>query len=75
MGILTLLVIPLQLLLIVFAMRGLRQGWNVEVERHLDPSGRALDAPHRAIARSADETAELARAPSSRARGLPRRRA
>jgi hypothetical protein len=36
LGLLTLLVIPLQLLLIFFAMRGLRQGWNVELERRTD---------------------------------------
>jgi hypothetical protein len=33
LGLLTLLVIPLQLLVIFFTMRGLGQGWNVEVER------------------------------------------
>ena len=33
LGLLTILVIPLQLLLIVFAMRGFQQGWNVEEER------------------------------------------
>jgi hypothetical protein len=30
LGILTLLLIPLQALLIAFAMRGFRQGWNIE---------------------------------------------
>jgi hypothetical protein len=33
LGILTLLVFPLQLLLIAFAMRGFQQGWNVELEQ------------------------------------------
>jgi hypothetical protein len=33
LGILTLIIIPLQLLLVYFAMRGLQQGWNVELER------------------------------------------
>ena len=37
-GILTALLIPLQLLLIVFAMRGFQQAWNVEVERPLEPA-------------------------------------
>lgn len=33
LGLLTFLVIPVQVLLIVFALRGFRQGWNVEEER------------------------------------------
>jgi len=33
LGMLTLLVIPLQILLIAFAMRGFQQAWNVEIER------------------------------------------
>jgi hypothetical protein len=36
LGLLTLLVIPLQILVIVFTMRGLGQGWNVELERRMD---------------------------------------
>ncbi len=32
-GLLTAIIVPLQLLLIAFAMRGFRQAWNVEVER------------------------------------------
>jgi lysylphosphatidylglycerol synthetase-like protein (DUF2156 family) len=36
LGLLTLLVSPVQILLIVFAMRGLAQGWNVEVEQRFD---------------------------------------
>jgi hypothetical protein len=32
LGVLTLLLVPLQMLLIAFAMRGFRQGWNVEHE-------------------------------------------
>ena len=32
LGLLTLILIPVQLLLIVFAMRGFQQQWNVEVE-------------------------------------------
>jgi hypothetical protein len=33
LGTLTLLIVPVQMLLIAFAMRGFRQGWNVELER------------------------------------------
>ncbi len=33
LGVLTFAVIPVQILLIVFAMRGFSQGWNVELER------------------------------------------
>ncbi|HEY3865921.1 MAG TPA: hypothetical protein VGL54_07545 [Solirubrobacteraceae bacterium] len=36
-GVVTLLVIPVQMLLVAFALRGFNQGWNVEVERR-DPS-------------------------------------
>jgi presenilin-like A22 family membrane protease len=37
LGVLTLLIVPLQMLVVAFAMRGFRQGWNVELERR-DPS-------------------------------------
>ena len=33
LGLLTLLIIPVQMLLVAFAMRGFSQGWNVEIER------------------------------------------
>lgn len=33
LGVLTFAIVPVQLLLIVFAMRGFSQGWNVELER------------------------------------------
>jgi hypothetical protein len=36
LGLLTLLLAPVQVLLIMFAMRGFSQGWNVEVEAPLD---------------------------------------
>jgi len=36
LGVLTLVIIPVQLLLIAFAMRGFQQGWNIELEQ-LDP--------------------------------------
>src|SRR5436309_11082817 len=40
LGVLTLLLVPLQMLLVAFAMRGFNQGWNVELERR-DPSAPA----------------------------------
>lgn len=55
LGVLTLLIVPVQLLLVGFAMRGFQQGWNVEVERRVSrpgeggPSGYALGGePHAA---------------------------
>jgi hypothetical protein len=39
-GLLTALLVPLQLLLIAFAMRGFQQAWNVEVEQAAEPSRR-----------------------------------
>ena len=33
LGVLTLLIVPVQILLVTFAMRGFSQGWNVELER------------------------------------------
>lgn len=38
-GLLTALLIPLQLLLIFFAMRGFQQAWNVEVEHPVERGG------------------------------------
>jgi hypothetical protein len=40
LGLLTALMVPLQLLVIAFAMSGFRQAWNVEVERPIDEPGR-----------------------------------
>jgi hypothetical protein len=37
LGVITLVIVPVQILLIAFAMRGFSQGWNVELEK-LDPS-------------------------------------
>jgi hypothetical protein len=47
LGLLTLLIVPVQILLITFAMRGFSQGWNVEVERRDSTAGADLygDAP------------------------------
>ena len=39
-GLLTLLIVPVQILLVAFAMRGFQQGWNVELER-ADPNAGA----------------------------------
>jgi presenilin-like A22 family membrane protease len=39
LGILTLLIVPVQILLVAFAMRGFQQGWNVELERRAPGSG------------------------------------
>jgi hypothetical protein len=45
LGVITLAIIPVQILLIAFAMRGFQQGWNIELEQ-LDPG-----AEHDALAR------------------------
>jgi presenilin-like A22 family membrane protease len=39
LGVITVAIVPVQLLLIAFAMRGFRQGWNVELEHRMAPSG------------------------------------
>ena len=44
-GLLTALLVPLQLLLIAFAMRGFQQAWNVEVEHPADGGRRRDTAP------------------------------
>jgi presenilin-like A22 family membrane protease len=45
LGVLTLLVVPLQMLLVAFAMRGFQQGWNVEVEQRTPGSGAGSELP------------------------------
>ena len=40
LGVITLLIVPVQMLLVAFAMRGFNQGWNVELERR-DPNASA----------------------------------
>ncbi len=47
LGLLTLIIVPVQLLLLAFAMRGFAQKWNVEVERAEDDHGRPHDGGHR----------------------------
>lgn len=44
LGTLTLIIIPLQALLIFCAMKAFGQGWNIEVERWETPSGRPAEA-------------------------------
>jgi hypothetical protein len=44
LGLITLLIVPVQLLLIAFAMRGFTQAWNVEAERRTDGTTRAVPA-------------------------------
>ena len=39
LGVLTLLIVPIQMLLVAFAMRGFSQGWNVEQERRAPGAG------------------------------------
>ncbi len=49
LGVLTLLIVPVQMLLIAFAMRGFQQGWNVELERREPLAGKdrfAAAPPH-----------------------------
>jgi hypothetical protein len=45
LGTLCAIIVPVQALLIVFAMRGFQQAWNVEVERYPDGSSNAEPAP------------------------------
>jgi hypothetical protein len=39
LGLLTLLIVPVQILLVTFALRGFSQGWNVELERREGATG------------------------------------
>jgi hypothetical protein len=41
LGTITAIIVPVQILLIAFAMRGFQQAWNVEVERYADGSSNA----------------------------------
>ena len=46
LGLLSLILVPVQILLIAFAMRGFQQAWNVEVEKTRDePRGGGEPAP------------------------------
>jgi hypothetical protein len=44
LGLVTFLIVPVQILLIAFAMRGFQQAWNVEVERLVEPPRHAAPA-------------------------------
>ena len=44
LGTITAIIVPIQVLLIAFAMRGFQQAWNVEVERYSDGSTNAAPA-------------------------------
>jgi FtsH-binding integral membrane protein len=48
LGLVTALIIPVQILLIAFAMRGFTQAWNVEVERSAPPARPSRGAPQAA---------------------------
>jgi hypothetical protein len=43
LGLVTLIIVPVQVLLIAFAMSGFRQAWHVEVERRVDDGPRDFD--------------------------------
>jgi len=45
-GLLTALLVPVQLLLIAFAMSGFRQAWHVEVEHHEEPPPSSREPNH-----------------------------
>ena len=45
LGLLSLILVPIQILLIAFALRGFQQSWNVEVERSTDERGGRQAAP------------------------------
>jgi hypothetical protein len=51
LGVLTFAIVPVQALLVVFAMRGFSQGWNVELEQPV--SGSRRGAPGDSLAQSA----------------------
>ncbi len=42
LGLITAVIVPVQVLLIAFAMRGFQQAWNIEVERMADGTTRAV---------------------------------
>jgi K+-sensing histidine kinase KdpD len=50
LGLITAIIIPVQVLLIAFAMRGFQQAWNVEVERRAPGPGPASTPGQRAPA-------------------------
>ncbi len=50
LGLLTLLIVPVQILLVAFAMRGFQQGWNVELEQRDPAAGPDIGPPSSAHA-------------------------
>lgn len=48
LGLISAIIVPVQILLIAFAMRGFQQAWNVEVERYPDGSTNAAIVAARA---------------------------
>jgi hypothetical protein len=44
LGVITLLIVPVQALLIAFSLQGFLQAWHVEVERHVDGTSRPVPA-------------------------------
>jgi hypothetical protein len=48
LGTITAIIVPVQILLLAFAMRGFQQAWNVEVERYPDGSSNAAAVAARA---------------------------
>jgi lysylphosphatidylglycerol synthetase-like protein (DUF2156 family) len=55
LGLITLLMAPVQILLIFFAMRGFSQGWNVEVEMPMDE---AKEKGHKPVVEPPEERRE-----------------
>lgn len=47
LGLLTLVILPVQLLIVAFAAHGFRQQWNVEIEVHDDRGDREAPPPRR----------------------------
>ena len=45
LGLLTLILVPVQILLIAFSMRGFQQAWNVEVEHPVERGGNGAQDP------------------------------
>lgn len=67
LGLLTLIIVPVQLLLIAFAMRGFSQGWNVEVEVRRDQPGDGYDEERYDHAPAADQATRMHEAPDDQA--------
>ena len=64
-GLLTFILVPVQVLLIAFAMRGFAQAWNVEVERPADGRAAAASRSPPNLDAAPAAVAQLAEAPDS----------